>query len=523
MKIQNLAVIFIIIVLPISMVITVYIQNQIETLELQVSYDFKVNSSTSDLANSKIRDIEASVNSFFNSMANQFNMVGYNQDILQEYVPAVVYTLYDGYYIYTPFTNTLDPDDGLDDPEDSDYYYNEQKIYSLKPYIHYSCRYIQGSNTDVVITYTLDNCITVEGTIKGEGVYKTGYLLDDVSSAGDRYRGINIKTSENLEENLIAYGDIDGDKVDDLNGGQAQKFPYYKTYGVKYYYSADKNKWFSILTDGLHSTSETYNTTDTSAIEYYKNAYEFTDWVYTNLGTLRTSDAVEVDAETGTLNKLTDVYGDDLIFTNSADGTGNIEDPNSLFNQHRLAVIRYTIEKNLSIAIANYNNYTNVQTNFQMPELKEYEWEQIINNVSIISFMQGLSIGGKVYNGYAIVTNTKTEEVVNTDSIYLVTADGYYHRPTERNLEGSKVTGAFFNIDFERKSITNGTETSYFYPQEALGSYSSIVTQSDVIWTDNIYEYMADEVDKEIATMYFTALGRERFSMFRSNPLTTDW
>ena len=123
MKIQNLAVIFIIIVLPISMVITAYVQNQIETLELQVSYDFKlkqatadalkafqlntVNSSTSDLANSKIRDIEASVNSFFNSMANQFNMVGYNQDILQEYVPAVVYTLYDGYYIYTPFTNYI--------------------------------------------------------------------------------------------------------------------------------------------------------------------------------------------------------------------------------------------------------------------------------------------------------------------------------------------------------------------------------------------------------------------------------
>ena len=151
MKIQNLAVIFIIIVLPISMVITAYVQNQIETLELQVSYDFKlkqatadalkafqlntVNSSTSDLANSKIRDIEASVNSFYNSMANQFNMVGYNQDILKDYVPAIVYTMYDGYYIYTPFTNTLDPEDDLGSEEYVDeltgetkehYYYNGQ-------------------------------------------------------------------------------------------------------------------------------------------------------------------------------------------------------------------------------------------------------------------------------------------------------------------------------------------------------------------------------------------------------------
>lgn len=128
-------------------------------------------------------------------------------------------------------------------------------------------------------------------------------------------------------------------------------------------------------------------------------------------------------------------FGNNLpIFENQAGWADSIEDPNSLFNQHRLAVIRYTIEKNLSIAIANYNNFSGVDANFQMPELKEYEWEQIINNVSIISFMQGLSIGGKIYNGYAIVTNTKTEEVVNTDSIYIVTSDGQYHRATDKDL-----------------------------------------------------------------------------------------
>ena len=72
-----------------------------------------------------------------------------------------------------------------------------------------------------------------------------------------------------------------------------------------------------------------------------------------------------------------------------------------------------------------------------MPELQEDEWEQILNNVSVISFMQGLSIGGKVYNGYSIVTNTKTEEVVNTDSIYLITSDGQYHRATDKDLVGN--------------------------------------------------------------------------------------
>ena len=56
-----------------------------------------------------------------------------------------------------------------------------------------------------------------------------------------------------------------------------------------------------------------------------------------------------------------------------------------------------------------------------MPKLKEDEWDKILNNVSLISFMQGLSIGGKIYNGYSIVTNNTNEEVVTEDSIYIVT------------------------------------------------------------------------------------------------------
>ena len=107
-----------------------------------------------------------------------------------------------------------------------------------------------------------------------------------------------------------------------------------------------------------------------------------------------------------------------------------------------------------------------------MPELKEDEWEKILNNVSIISFMQGLSIGGKIYNGYSIVTNTKTEEVVNLDSIYIITRDGYYHRATDSDLvkqnNNSDIIGAYFNIDFERKSVTNGTNTRYYYPHNEL-------------------------------------------------------
>ena len=533
MKIQNLAVIFIIIVLPISMVLTSYVQNQVQTLKLQISYDTKltnatydalkafqlntINSGSSDLANSKIRDIQASVNTFFNSMAKNFNMAGYDKNILQEYVPALVYTMYDGYYIYTPFTNKIYEEDTSEGAK----YQIDDKIYDLKPYVHYSCRYIKGS-TDVVITYSLDNCITVEGEVDGDAVYRTGYLLDNISGSVDAgnltYRGSTIYQEDNLTEYLRAYRESDNTVIEG-------NYPCDKVNGVKYYLGDDGN-WFSVLNDSVNVTSNTYNTQNRSAIDYYENAYQFTKWVTQDSGLkdLTTSDAVDENGQH--TQEIEEALGSNMyIFSNKSDTGVSIEDPESNFNEHRLAVIRYSIEKNLSIAIANYNNYSGAGANFQMPELKENEWDKILNNISIISFMQGLSIGGKIYNGYSIVTNTKTKEVVNTDSIYITTDDGQYHRPTDNDLlnSGTNITGAYFNIDFESKSTTDGTNSVYYYPHEELGCYSSIVTQTGANTTDNIYEYIENCGNNSLKSTYFTALGRERYSMFRSNPISTDW
>lgn len=176
MKLQGLAVIAIIIILPMSIILSSYSQSQIKTLQLQTQYDSKLqnatydaikafqlnmsNSSTSDLANSKMRDIKASVNTFYNSLASHFNMVGYGKDVLQNYVPAIVYTLYDGYYIYSAYA--LDAEDKFDENAS---YKNGESIYGLKPYIYYSCRYKPNDNSDFVITYSLDSYITIQGII----------------------------------------------------------------------------------------------------------------------------------------------------------------------------------------------------------------------------------------------------------------------------------------------------------------------------------------------------------------------
>ena len=48
MKIQSLAVMFIILILPISLVLASYTQNRVETLQTQASYDSKLNDATYD-------------------------------------------------------------------------------------------------------------------------------------------------------------------------------------------------------------------------------------------------------------------------------------------------------------------------------------------------------------------------------------------------------------------------------------------------------------------------------------------
>ena len=116
MKIQEMAIIFVIIMLPISIILSAYTQFQIQTLNNQILYDTKLTSSTfdaikafqlntanstlQDISDSKIRDIEASVKTFKNSMVSTFRLNGYTEDDLNNYIPALVYTLYDGFYIY---------------------------------------------------------------------------------------------------------------------------------------------------------------------------------------------------------------------------------------------------------------------------------------------------------------------------------------------------------------------------------------------------------------------------------------
>ena len=543
MRIQNLAIIFIIIMLPIMLVFLYYIGAQRETIELQISYDNKLdnatkgavqafqmntaNSSTSEIVNSKLRDIEAAANNFFTVLATDFNVTGYNSEVLKGYVPALVFTMYDGFYIYSPFQNTLDAEtaQNLDENASAEYHAGEQ-VTGLKPYIFYSCRYKRG-DIDVVITYSLDNYITVQGTANGQYINDAGYLIDIDSSNVDEsaktvtYRGVTIGVEGQLYENL----GIDEEPY-------TKSYPYIKINGVKYYYDNEQDDWFELLNgERRYGQGPIQSGSNDMAYRYYKEAADFRERLEGyGLTDLQPQDAVDANGQP--LQSLTDEDGNVIYdFINQgtyrifdyreADGTA-IEEPDSNFNQHRMAVIRYVIESNLSVALANYNSYSgNIEYNFQMPKLAEEDWDNILNNVSVISFLQGLNIGGKMYNGYSVVNNNVNEEVVTENSIYITTTDGYFHKitstelPTMTNLERGVL-----NIDFTKKNYYEADGTlHYYHPQTQLGCYNCYVFQNSNHIVDNIYEYLdsisTTETGRKVASLYYTALGRERYSMYK--------
>ncbi len=578
MKIQELAIIFIIIILPISLVLSVYTQNQVQTINTQTLYDNRLtsatydamrayqlnaaNSTTSDMSNSKTRDIEASVSAFRNSIMTAFELNGFTANELNSYIPALVYTMYDGLYIYSPYSNIAEVNTDANADEEVKIKTEGQKEYGLKPYISYSCRY-KTTNIDVVITYSLDNHIAVKGMIGRKYVNKEGYLIDGIECSINLDE--EIKINDEIENAIIKYNGIEigTESLKEylpLSINENAAYQYAKINGTKYYLIDDKegdqqivyvsNGFFRTQCKSTDSDKTAFNAykniieNNYMAKEYYYEAYKFTHWFKeSGLSALTYGDAwdevlVKNSDGSGAEQEYREIWPENSTpifqFNSSSDIKdikNNIENETSTFNQHRLAVIRYKIENNLAIAISNYNAYSGAtKVVFQMPELKEDEWDQIIHNISLISFLQGLPIGEKTYNGYTLVTNSESEEVVLEGNIFMLgesaNREKVYYRIGDVELEyggtatlnagnyGDISSAGRLNLDFKRRYVTDTsqTQTYYYYQMRNFkASYNSVVMQDKVTTFDDIYKYInGNEVSKDYKIAFYTALGRER-------------
>lgn len=633
MKLQNMTVIFIIIMIPIILVVSYYIGLQINTITMQKNYTVKLqtaakdsiqaleintvewNSASSNLADSKRRDVLAAINTFTTSLANGMGIGGAGKGRIQTYIPAIVYTMYDGYYIYsaslmkdqntTTEGLTQFDDDGTIKSKGTPSYQ-----YILKPYSPYSARYANG-NVDVTVNYTLDNYIRVYGTVNGEYQTKEGYLVvcdsgegvKGVTSgriSGIEYRGAVIKP-ETLKENVYnvyidkeeikeypyIYDQYDNklywDKNADPNEDGVTEGNYFSVdkYNNKVYlqnalpegdagfsitnrfrkisipmYDNREDEWtvqkvFQILNPGggykfyyenqsgafVEFTAENVldsvnKDEDYSAINYCVESYVFTQWVTKNLGNIKVGDMqISTGNSINSLENITSAeqqyYGqynnvgsDQYIFrisdSNNPDPENDDAYAESVLAQHKKDIIINTIEKNLSQATAQAQAM-NLNYEYKLPQLSYDEWEQALSNISIIAFMQGMPIGLKYYNNYAIATSTLNKEFVDPDELYFAGKDDqYYHQRQCEQATGSDYVG-YRSIDYVAKSYEksdNGTtSTTYYYPHanntnSELECYYCLVNRSTY---KNNGRWKGNLLYKNWSDSYYNALARERY------------
>lgn len=232
--------------------------------------------------------------------------------------------------------------------------------------------------------------------------------------------------------------------------------------------------------------------TDFSAINYYVEAYAFTNWVVQNLG----------NANNGELNIAND---------------NDPENENSLFVQNKQEYMKKHITNNLNLAISNYRMGSDYE--YRLPVITDSEWEQVFSNISMLTFMQGLPIGLKYYNGYAIATSTTNREYVNPGEIYLRNdTDGNYHRAYCEKCNLEQYTG-YRSIEYLLKEYTpsSGNDTIYYYEHDDKNNegsetacYYCAVNRANYT---QIEGNTAEEKEKIYyqAKAYNEALARERY------------
>ena len=314
MKLQQLSVIFILIILPIAIVIETYVNNLIDVSNKQKNYNailynstydavraYQINTLNNSFASvntSRDRDINASVNSFFTSLASGFSSSGYTKNDLKDYIPAMLFTLYDGYFVYGPYENSAKISGGKAIYNDEKNQYNRQIEYGVKPYTYYSCEYADGANNqngtyDIIVNYTLDNYISVSGWYTKNNtkqyITKAGYYinpdkivtLDSTQNPNPDTREVVLRVNQNdsdsnemvtlkpetLYEYISFYDDykVPGSlqTLYRKQNGSVKKYRYINYNEEKYYYDEDLASNLGNIKSKINEIKQTYpNATD---------------------------------------------------------------------------------------------------------------------------------------------------------------------------------------------------------------------------------------------------------------------
>lgn len=583
MKLQNLIMIFIIIIIPIIIIFSYYLGLEAETIRIQTDYDGKLieatkeaveafeinttewNSEFSTLANSKRRDLLASINTFSTSLSNKLGIGGNARENILNYVPAIVYIMYDGYYIYSPtyVPQTITDQSGVQyfyyktatdnkfaitptkeikgevvagkpmySKEDiGTRTYNGENVSSSpwtvdikeakKTYKHVLKTFVPYSTTygEYTINYTLDNYIRIYG--KDEA--KEGYIIKNFGSSikFDSTGGITVDDENIKEELLLEFVPI-------KNEAKQSRYSYiYNSNNDKRYYDDKNGKFFTINSqyekvylpevEVGNSLAEykkiLIKTSDTEYMRLYQllNSQDNT-WYYINNNNEYKEYTIQPEIARGYDCSAINYYVETYCFNKWLKNKFNDNEIDQILEDRQNSIIN-NINNNLKLSIANYS--ANSKIDYKLPEISDTDWEQALSNISMITFFQGVKTGLKTYNNYSVVTSTQNNEYINDDSLYYICmGDEYYHRYGCNEVKEG-IIEAYRNIEFKPQSYSyenNGnTISGYYYKHEPSERecFDCIVNRNN----------MEQDTDLYLNT-YYNSMAREKYIQMSRTKLT---
>lgn len=265
---------------------------------------------------------------------------------------------------------------------------------------------------------------------------------------------------------------------------------------------------------------------DYSAVSYYVEAYAFTNWMRDRLGGTVAQTRVVFDEDTNTYKQesitLNNIFN--IGYVDPETGIINdLETEFSLISEHKREVMIDTINSNLNLSISNYAQ--NTAGEYRFPRLKENDWDQIFTNISMIAFFQGVPIGLKTYNDYAIATSTLNRDYVDPDELYFISQSTSYHRPYCTQLTLANIQESYKgyrSVEFTLKSYTTSDGEKYYYQHtnqpathdnSDLACYYCIVNKANYQKTTDIAATTSEQTQIiNIQTKsYKETLARERY------------
>ena len=302
-----------------------------------------------------------------------------------------------------------------------------------------------------------------------------------------------------------------------------------------------------------------YELDKVSAIVYYVKGTIFSSWLNKEFHDLKETSIVEISGQEYKVAN-NDFAKDDVIYqfsddVNIFDLEGLDDDGNateqenvkavgvteihksSAFYTHKHNVIRNSIQYNLNLAMSTYNASAYISGyDYQMPIMQNDEWEQILNNVSIVSFMQGISCGLKTYNNYKVVSSTNNEIVVSPEHIYYVEKSKFndeiseYHRIDcvkyfNEYVKGSKEDLMSFSskeVKYDKQYDKNRFYT-YTYDHMNLACYDCVNDYNNEKLNlfdkdgENYISTINNDYDKNFRDAYYIAIGKERNNIYKMN------